>query len=542
MRAGVKTSLADGADTGRYYNESRGKDNGREGIGEFPASNPMTTKQTGRFFMSTGDAWRAARPWVWLGIGAVLFTFVGWRFNVAFAAWAAPVFLIRFFREQRRWYTALAAVPLLAVSSFIQMNGGWDLEPWMAYAFSVLRPAAFLVALYADRALFTRLPRAAATFVYPSVYLAVDYFIALTPLGSGMSAAATQMTAPAVAQIASLTGVWGIAFLAGWTASVINTLWENRFDLKRSGPVVAAAAGVLVAVAAFGSARVALARPSSPTVRVGSVTIEHPRDYWTWIDNATPRDVVSGHAAELSAIQEGLFSQSRRAAAAGARVIFWSEGNGVIPEDQEQAFMERAARFARENGVYFAPAVVVLRYGETLSDNKLVLFAPDGSVAYTYVKTMSWYPTGSDGVLKVADTPYGRIGAAICFDMDFPRFIHGLARLKADIVLVPAFDTERIRPYHTEVGLLRGLENGFSIVRQTNSGTSMAMDGSGRVLARQEYFETADRLMLADVPTRRLPTLYAALGDWFPYAGMALALALVLWGIVRGRTRPRESP
>jgi apolipoprotein N-acyltransferase len=487
--------------------------------------------------MKAAKVWRSASSWVWLTIGAACFIFLGWRFNVPFAAWAAPVFLIRFFRDQERWYPTLAAIPLLAVASFIQMNGGWDLEPWMAYAFSVLRPAAFLVALYADRTLARRLPRAAATLVYPAVYLVVDYAIALTPLGSGMSASATQMGCPAVAQLASVTGVWGIGFLAGWVASVINTLWEHRFDIGKSGPVVVVSAAVLVAVAAFGSVRFALARPSSPTVRIGSITIEHPRDYWNWIDQATPRDLVAGYAPELSSIEEGLFAQSQRAVAAGAKIVFWSEGNGVIPEDREQAFMERAAGFARTNGVYFAPAVVVLRYGQTISDNKLVMFAPDGSLAYTYVKTMSWYPTGSDGVLKVVDTPYGRIGSAICFDMDFPRFIHRLAGLKADIVLVPAFDTQRIRPFHTEVGVVRGLENGFSVVRQTNKGTSMAIDGSGRVLARQEYFETRDRLMLADVPVMRLFTLYAVMGEWFVYAGMALALALVIWGIVARKKR-----
>jgi len=102
-------------------------------------------------------------------------------------------------------------------------------------------------------------------------------------------------------------------------------------------------------------------------------------------------------------------------------------------------------------------------------------------------------------------------------------------------VLVPAFDRKPIRPYHTEVGILRGIENGFSVVRQTNQGTSMAMDGAGHLLARQEFFETNDRLMIADVPTRRVLTPYAVLGEWFAYTGMALALALVVWGVVRRR-------
>ncbi len=481
-----------------------------------------------------------AAPWAWLALGAVSFTFIGWKFNVPAAAWVAPLLLIRFFRDQERWLATLAAIPLLALASFIHLWGGWDLEPWMAVAVSVLRPAPFLVALYADRALRRRLPVGLSTLVYPSVYLALDWLVALTPLGSGMSASATQFGFPAVSQLASVTGIWGIGFLAGWISAVANTAWERRTDFGSARGVVVAAAAALALVVGLGSARLSLERSRVATVRVGSVTVEHPRDYWTWIDQGTPREVVEGYAAELASIEERLFAQSERAVAAGAKVVFWAEGNGVVPEDGEARFMARAADFANRNSVYFAPAVVVLRYGQTISDNKVVMFSPDGSRAFTYVKTMSWYPTGSDGVLKTVDTPYGTIGSAICFDMDFPSFIHRLGGMQADIVLVPAFDTEKIRPFHTEVGLLRGVENGFSVVRQTNQGTSMAIDGWGRVLARQEYFETEDRLMLADVPTERARTVYALAGEWFAYGGMALALALVAWAVVarRGRQRP----
>jgi apolipoprotein N-acyltransferase len=483
-------------------------------------------------------AWNAAgsaRAWISLAIGSACFTFIGWKFNIPFAAWLAPIFLIRFFRDQKRWYTTLAAIPLLAAASFIQMKGGWDMDPWMEYVFSVLRPAAFLVALYADRALVRRLPRGVSTLVYPAVSLTIEYLIARTPLGSGMAASATQFGFPAVSQLASVTGIWGIGFLAGWLATVINNLWEQRFDLRKSGKMAAVAASVMVLVLAFGSTRMAATRSAAPTVRVGSITVNHQRDYWDWIDKGTPRELVAGYAPELASLEDALFQQSERAVAAGAKVIFWSEGNGVVAEDGEQAFMTRSAAFARQHGVYFAPAVVVLRYGQTISDNKILMFSPEGALAYTYVKTMSWYPTGSDGVLKVVDTPFGRIGSAICFDMDFPAFIHRLATLRADIVLVPAFDREKIRPYHTEVGLLRGVENGFAVIRQTNQGTSMAIDGAGHLLARQEFFETPDRLMLSDVPTRRVPTIYAALGEWFAYVGILLAAALVAWGIARGK-------
>ncbi len=217
--------------------------------------------------------------------------------------------------------------------------------------------------------------------------------------------------------------------------------------------------------------------------------------------------------------------------------MFWSEGNCVLTEETEASFVERAGAFARGSGTYLAAAVLVLRFGSTLSDNKVILFTPQGTPAWTYVKTMSWYPTGSDGILRTVDTPYGRLGAAVCFDMDFPYFANRFARMGADIVVVPSFDSERIRPYHTEVGMLRAVENGFSMVRQVSSGASMAVDPWGRVLARQDHFRTADRLMFADVPTRGTRTLYGLLGDWFAYAGAALAVVLVVLGVARPSRR-----
>jgi apolipoprotein N-acyltransferase len=484
--------------------------------------------------------WKGVSSWVALAAGSVCFVFVGWRFNVPLASWIAPIFLIRFFRDRPRWVSTLPAIPLLAAASYIQMAGGWDLDAWMIPLFSMLRPAAFLVALYADRALVRRLPKGLATLVYPSAFLAVDYAMSFTPLGTILSASATQFSLPVITQLASVTGLWGIGFLAGWTAAVANLLWESRpqggqsrLDLSTAGRTVPVLAAVLALVAVFGSLRVSLARPASPTVRVAGIAIEHPRDYWDWIDEATPRATVAEYAGELAGIQERLFVSSARAVSAGAKVVFWSEGNCVLTEDTEAAFVERAGRFAKDNGVYLAASVLVLRYGQTISDNKVIMLTPEGTPAFTYVKTMSWYPTGSDGILRTVDTPYGRIGTAVCFDMDFPYFINRFARMGTDIVLVPSFDSERIRPYHTEVGLMRGVENGFSMVRQVSSGSSMAADPWGRLLGQQDYFHTADRLMIVDVPTRGTRTLYGILGDWFAWAGAALAVLLVVLGIAR---------
>ena len=203
----------------------------------------------------------------------------------------------------------------------------------------------------------------------------------------------------------------------------------------------------------------------------------------------------------------------------------------ILPE-QKEAFLQRARDFARQHQVYFMPAYQVLRYGDTSGFNGLALITPQGEVAYEYEKTMSWYATTSDGILHSVDTPYGRIGAAVCFDLDFPGLIRQAARQGVDILLVPAFDTYQTRVYHTEVGLLRGVEDGFSVMRMVNEGTSMAVDYRGHLLASQDFFTTPSRILIVDLPTRGVATPYGRLGDWFAWMSIILAVGLLL-GAVR---------
>jgi apolipoprotein N-acyltransferase len=163
------------------------------------------------------------------------------------------------------------------------------------------------------------------------------------------------------------------------------------------------------------------------------------------------------------------------------------------------------------------------------------MFTPRGELAFTYQKTKSWLPVDSDGVIKTIETPYGTLAAAICFDLDFPGFSRQAAKAGTDIMLVPGYDSERIRPFHTEPALIRGIEGGYSVIRQVNEGASMAADSRGTVLARQDYFMTKDRLMLADVPTRGARTVYGHIGDWFAWISIALFALLAVLAFHRAK-------
>jgi len=474
------------------------------------------------------------RTYLWLVLGSVLLLGAGWRWNVPFAMWLAPIFLIRFFRSQERWYGTLAAIPLMSLALFANITGGWDFTIVEELGVGLARAVPFLVALYADRFFARRTQPILASLVYPAAYVVMDYAIGLTPLGTVFSVAATQFDQTVFIQLAALTGIWGLGFLIGWTATTINHMWEQEFDLRKAGTVSLACGSILSAILLLGGLRLVLTDPGRETVKIGGITVEHTRDYWgEIIDQGTPKDTVNQYQAELDELRDRLFAESQRAADYGAQIVFWSEGNAMLYPEDIEAFLARSKQFAQENNIYFMPTYVGLRYGEVTADNMVVMITPGGEIAFEYAKTKSWYPTDSDGVLHTIETPYGTLSSAICFDMDFPGFINQAAKQNVDIMLVPAFDWEPIKPYHTKVGLLRGVENGFSVVRQVNEGTSMAIDYKGNVVAYQDFFETADPIMMVDVPTHGTKTLYGLLEDWFVYLSIAALIAVAGLGILR---------
>ncbi len=453
-----------------------------------------------------------------MAVGVGLLMFLGWAWNSAFAAWLAPVFLIRFFRSQERWYAPLIALPPMMAIFYNGMSGSWDLTLTFLLSVSFARSLPFLAALYMDRFFSRRIDGVLATLIYPSTYVLADYLFSFGPVGSIFSAGATQYAFSPFVQLTAVTGLWGLSFVTGWFGATVNTLWESGFDAKRAkGPVLvfAVVAGGLIAI---GSVRLAAFRPDVPTVRIGSIAVPHLRNYWDELDLNTPRSGAARYAQEFANIESELFRASERAVASGAKIVMWSEGNAVMYEDDEARFLERTRRFAMENGVYMAPGMLVLHYDTDYAENKVPMIGPDGEIAFSYEKTNTPFPTESDGVLRVVDTPYGRLSAAICFDMDFPTFANQLGNQGVDIMLVPSFDTKAIAPFHTETALFRAVENGFSLVRQVNKGASMAVDAHGNVLAYQDFFGADDATMIADVPVRGVTTVYGILGDWLVYA------------------------
>lgn len=481
--------------------------------------------------------------WYWLLVSALVLLFANGRNNVAITAWLAPVFMLRFVRGGSAW-RLLAAYFVVAATWAFQFRGMVPApQPflaivWFSYGACVMLP--FVM----DRLLARCTAGFVSTLVFPCAAMGFDYLLSLLPYASWGSPAYTQYGNLPMMQLVSVTGLYGITFLIAWFAAVINWVWKNDFEWPRIRRGVLTYAAVFVAVLFFGSVRL-MFPPPGPTVRIASLTKPEIEAYPS-ADAARRARTGQLTFEEIKDIRnrsrlivDNLLRRAAREADAGAKIVFWGEGNSfVLPED-EPALMSGASGLAREKKIYLGLGNVVWHYGQPKPlENTLVLFAPNGSMAWKFVKAHP-VPGGEaaisrrgDGRLKFTDSAFGRISSVICFDADSVQLLHQAGSGAADLMLVPSNDWRAIDPWHTQMAVFRAVEQGFNMVRHASHGLSIATDYQGRVRGAMDHYATSgERALISEVPARGVRTIYGRIGDLFSWLALGGLVGLTVVAI-----------
>lgn len=495
-----------------------------------------------------------SRPWVWLAIAAALLLFANGANDVSIAAWLAPIFMLRFVRgRSKKVAFPVAYVALVATFAF-QFRGMVPIPGVAHFVFLVVWGIPLVLPYIVDRLVAHRLTSHAACLVFPATWAATEYILSRGPFATWGSAAYSQYGNLALLQVLSVTGLWGVTFLIGWFAAVCNWVWEEGLASKRARGGAWLCVGTIATVMLLGGARMAFFPPSSPTVRVASISkkvIEpHPSAETSgrlFQNKATTQDM---HAIQewAGAMDDDLLSRAEREMQAGAKIVFWGESNASVMKEDEAAFIARGGDLAAKYHVYLGMALGVLIKGKTLSlQNKLVLIQPDGRVAWEYNKSRpvpgaeAAMQVRGDGKLRGLDTPYGRVSSIICYDGDFPQLLAQAGALGADVMLDPSNDWRAIDPWHTQMVSFRAIEQGFNLIRQTSLGLSAAFDYQGHRLAAMDHYHTSDYAMVSQVPTRGARTVYSRMGDWFAWVCLGGLGLLTLMPLRPKRALP-ETP
>jgi apolipoprotein N-acyltransferase len=88
---------------------------------------------------------------------------------------------------------------------------------------------------------------------------------------------------------------------------------------------------------------------------------------------------------------------------------------------------------------------------------------------------------------RVWDSPWGKIGFCVCYDLSYTRVTDELVRQGAQLLIVPTMDVidwgRHQHELHARVAPVRAAEYGLPIFRLASSGISQAVSGGGRVIA-----------------------------------------------------------
>ncbi len=154
-----------------------------------------------------------AKKYTLLIIASFLLYFTGLRYSFFLAPWISIAIFVFFFREKNRWYEYIIIYFLLTLPKFLSLHKGWDMSIWLEFVAVTFISIPLVTALLLDKHIGKRLSVILSTLVFPSTYVVLDWLIGKSPFGTFSSIALTQFNFKSLLQLASVTGMEGIAFV-----------------------------------------------------------------------------------------------------------------------------------------------------------------------------------------------------------------------------------------------------------------------------------------------------------------------------------------
>ncbi len=392
----------------------------------------------------------------------------------------------------------------------------------------------------------------------------------------------SQYSYPAMIQISSLTGVWGVSFLPhlcaaalGWGLQQSFISYSRRMLLPtknvRAGHWVPLSASLLlVAVTVVGGFLSISIREKrwaqTPSQELKILLVQQ---------NTDPRK----HDYQLSFDELSRLTENGIAAHGPFNLVAWPE-SGFVPdirfwlreENRDRPRGRLVRRFLdwqKETGITLITGTQdhVYRKSESAEDEKLIMnsamYLParrysDSQRQYYYkirlVPFTENFPYGerfpwvarllhnfsttqwtAGTRYTVFDTGEFRFSTPICFEDVFPDHVRRFVLSGAQVLVNISNDYWANTPLegyqHAAHAVFRAVENRRPLVRATCSGWTIAVDPSGRISADSPEFYTPDTLVAEFNLTgeSEIFTLYTRWGDWFPVSTAVIWLIFFLY-------------
>lgn len=355
------------------------------------------------------------------------------------------------------------------------------------------------------RAAYRRQRYLLAPLLFGATWCTFEWVLGLlSPHGSFGSLGYTQVGLLPIAQLASLASVIAISFVVLASAAAAAVMLGTR------SPTVGIVYGSMLAAALlFGTSRLATHSHATSGQRVAAVANDDAVRYF-----GSPR------AADMESAIAMYEPRIAEAAARGASIVVMPEK--VFTTADLRTAEARLSQLARRHAVTLVAGVNVLG---PKARNLAVVVTRTGVVVSRYDKRRlipgleAEYESGD----ATAVIPFGNdtMGLAICKDLDFPADIRRYAGVS--MLLVPAWDFTVDGDLHAQMAVMRGIENGFTVVRAAMRGNVSVSDPFGRTISKATNGRSP--AVVSEPVGPRVRTLYSVAGGYF---GWLMSTVLVV--------------
>jgi hypothetical protein len=355
--------------------------------------------------------------------------------------------LIRARTSRQSFYLSLAVGMLIAapqLSCFWTLFGLSSIALWLVLAFWT----ALFVTL--GRLCLTRLGAIPTAFLMPFLWTGLEYFrselyyLRFSWLNIGYA-----FSGSTYEPILKLLGMYGIGFVM---VTVVAGVW--LLGLKRS-MVITAAILLLAFLGNLLAGPLPKRKPLKP-VQVAGVQLEFPAEHE--VIAALDKLIQTKPDTQIIVLCEYAFLSP-----IPDKVKLWCK--------EHQRFLVAGGKDPLPSGDFYDTAFVVGTNGD-------IVFKQGKSVPVQFLK---------DGLpakeQKLWDSPWGKIGICICYDLSYTRVTDRLVRLGAQAMIVPTMDVvewgRHEHELHARVARIRAAEYGIPIFRVASSGISQLVDRDG---------------------------------------------------------------
>ena len=422
-----------------------------------------------------------------------------------------PVLLFSYTATSRAAFSASFVAYLLGGLSMARYLLSLSPPPILVVAL-VTPSVAFALSILAARFAVGRLRSSIAALVFPAAWTSYEYLISLvSPHGTAGSIAYSLPGFHSLNQIASVTGIWGITFFVMLVPSALATGWHFRRSVKKMLNSVLLPAAIVAVMLTYGTFRLA-GNYGDRSFVVGLAATD-----------TSVRHFKSTTLAETYPVVQAYQRRAAELAAQGAALVVLPEKFvGLVPATDSTVY----SLFQGTSNAYRVTIVAGFNQLQSPENrNEAVVFSP-GTNLLRYEKR--YFIPGLESSYLRGDSilvfPFhgASVGVEICKDMDFPGWSRQYGRRGARVLLVPAWDFVVDAILHSDMAIMRGIEEGFSIVRCAQEGLLTISDWKGNVLSSKESFNSDEVLILDTVPIGPGKTIYSEAGDWFAWLNLLL--------------------